>query len=634
MDAIEKAGCGHPGLPLGCAEIAAYLYGTGLNQNPKNPNWKGRDRFILSAGHGSTLLYSALHLAGFDLSLEDLKNFRQFNAPTAGHPEYGHAPGVETTTGPLGQGIATGAGMALAQKMAAARIGIEDQGLLDGKVVVLAGDGCIMEGISAETSSLAGHLGLNNLILFYDANDICLDGPTDECFTEDTAKRYEAYNWSVTTIDGHDFDAIETAYAAAKISDKPTLIIAKTTIGKGAPNVAGSSEAHGKAMGAEEVAATKEFWNIPQTPFHVPSELTEFFKNKQIAQEDEESKWQEKLNQILDASPEKAKLWTALSSPSFTSQDEAALIAHPIEGEKATRNYSAEVIQYLGTHFPYIAGGSADLSCSDNTYINSSAFVTKTNFKEQNIKYGVREFAMGAMSSGIALHGMLKPFCGTFLIFSDYMRNAIRLAALMNIPVIYQFTHDSVLLGEDGPTHQPVEQLASLRALPNLTVFRPADATETKAAWAIGLTQKNPTAIILSRQKVKPIPSSYEGAKKGAYIIKQESQSHTHTIFATGAELSLAIEVAEKLEEKGQGARVISLPSFEIFDAQGKEYQKEIVGSPKIKISIEAQSSFGWHKYIGEDGIAVSVDQFGKSAPASDLARDYGLTCDQILNRL
>jgi transketolase len=638
IDAIEAANSGHPGLPMGCAEIMAYLYGHGLDLSPRDTSWMNRDRFVLSAGHGSMALYSSLHLAGFDLSLDDIKAFRQLHSPTAGHPEYGECPGVEMTTGPLGQGVATAAGMALGQKLAANRYGVQDLDLLNGRVVVLAGDGCIMEGISAESASLAGHLKLDNLTLIYDANDICLDGPLSECMTEDTAKRYESYGWDVQTINGHDYAAIDKAYQAAGESNTPSLIIAKTTIGFGSPNRAGSSEAHGKALGAEEMKLTKEALGIPLTPlFHVPEEVTSFFQNRQSDWETTIQSWKSRYQEWATDHPEAAAAWQSAEAGALSADLIGKVDATETKPNGATRQSSSAVLQTLHDAIPNVVGGSADLSCSDNTWMKAGGQVGPGDFSGRNIKYGVREFAMAAMASGLALHGLHRPYCGTFMMFSDYMRNAIRLAALMKLPVLYQFTHDSVFLGEDGPTHQPVEHLASLRAMPGLTVLRPADATEVKGSWLAGLTGTGPAAIVLSRQGLPDLPNSDSGSvAKGGYVIQSEARTDALdlTILATGSEVSLACNVASQLEQDGKSVRVVSLPSFELFESQSNSYRDTVLGEPRQFVSIEAQTTFGWHRYIGRDGLAIGIDTFGASAPASDLAELYQFTPQAILSRI
>jgi len=632
IDAIDEANSGHPGLPLGCAEIAASLFGEHLRYNPKDPNWLGRDKFVLSAGHGSMLLYASLHLAGYDLSLNQIKNFRQLHSPTAGHPEYGEAPGIETTTGPLGQGIATATGLALANKLAAEQYDMAH--LLTGSIIVLAGDGCMMEGISSESSSFAGHLNLDNLIVIYDSNDICLDGPISECFSENVEQRYLSYGWDVQTIDGHNKDDLDNAIHYAKSSPKPSLIIAKTTIGYGSPTFAGTSDVHGKALGTEESKKTKESLGISQERFHVSDSVKTEMKNVIKHNIDTYDQWMQDFNLWKQKHPNFYKKIT--DKEVITTEIQAMIEKLEIKPNIATRASSQAVIQELSKEITQIIGGSADLSCSDSTYIKHSGHVTQSSFNERNIKYGVREFSMGAIATGLSLSGFFKPFCGTFLTFSDYMKNAIRLAALMKQNVIYQFTHDSILLGEDGPTHQPVEHLASLRSIPGLTVIRPADSTEVKGAWLKALEINGPVALILSRQGVPDLEStSIDGLSRGGYILHEASKSSIdYCILSTGSEVSLALDTASTLEAQGKSVRVVSIPSFELFKKQGQDYIDTILGDASQYVSIEAQSSFGWHQFVGRDGITISVDEFGLSAPAKDLAEEYGFTVEKIINRL
>ncbi len=634
IDAIDACNSGHPGLPLGCAEILSVLYGTFLIHNPADPNWANRDRFVLSAGHGSMGLYAALHLAGFDLTQTDIQNFRKLGSKTPGHPEVHETPGVETTTGPLGQGIATAVGMALSAKHIQART----QAPLDYQVVALVGDGCLMEGVSAEAASFAGHLKLDNLIVIYDSNDICLDGPTTECFTENVEARFVSYGWHTQIIDGHDLNAIDQALRAARANTSgPTLIICKTTIGFGSPTYAGTSEAHGKPFGPVESANTKMALGIPTSPlFYVSESVQLFFKNRLLLQQSQQSEWELSFKNWTADFPENAAIWKALSNryPSETVLNHIRNLE--IKANIATRASSQAVIQAIHSEYANLIGGSADLSCSDSTFIKAGGIVSRDHYGAQNIKYGVREFAMGAIASGLALSGHLKPFCGTFLTFSDYMKNAVRLAALMNLPVVYQFTHDSILLGEDGPTHQPIEQLASLRSIPNLTVIRPADATEIKAAWIYALQSQGPVALILSRQGIKDgLPTDIHRLQHGGYIISETtSGSVDYTLIATGSELALAVDTASALHNLGKSTRVVSMPSFELFNQQPVDYKARILGNTGQRISIEAQSSFGWHQYIGIDGIAISVDTFGLSGSATDLAAHFGFTVPAILNRL
>ena len=625
LDIIGSANSGHPGLPLGCAELGAYLYGHFLRHDPSHPNWLDRDRFVLSAGHGSALLYACLHLAGFGVTQEQLSQFRQYGSPTAGHPEYKELAGIETTTGPLGQGIATAVGMALAHKMTVSQHNIPSE-LLQGHVIVLAGDGCMMEGISSEASSFAGHLKLDNLILIYDANGICLDGSISECFTEDVAMRYRAYGWTTLACDGHDLKAIDQAMTEARACKKgPVLIVAHTTIGKGSPSYAGSSEAHGKAFSQEEVRHIKRNIGFPENQsWYIPHDVETFFLDRLATQHEDYQKWDKEFEAL------------SLSfSAEIAPQTKENLMHLPIKAG-ATRQHSGQILQFLQDAVPYLVGGSADLSCSDNTWMARGGRIAPSSFEGRNIKFGVREFAMASICSGIAIHGVFRPYCGTFLTFSDYMKNAIRLAALMKLPVVYQLTHDSFLLGEDGPTHQPIEQLASLRSIPGLVVIRPADEEEVKGAWLATLLHQGPCALILSRQTVASLApkTRIDGVLTGAYVIKPETRPEVDVaILATGSEVQLALDVATRLEdEKGWSVRVVSFPSFELFEAQGTLYKKQVLGGHiKRWVSIEAQSSFGWHRYIGKNGLAISRNAFGMSGKQHDLAHAFGFTTEAVL---
>lgn len=640
MDAVEKAHSGHPGLPMGCAELGAYLFGHLLNYNPKDPAWWNRDRFILSAGHGSMLLYSSLHLAGYPVTLDNIKNFRQLHSHTPGHPESRETVGVEATAGPLGQGVGTAVGQALGLKMLAARFNTPTHTLFDSKVYVLAGDGCVLEGVSGEASSLAGHLKLDNLVMIYDSNKVCLDGPLSECCSEDTASKYKAYGWDVYEVDGHNLQALHTVFTGIKRrQERPVLVIVHTLIGKGAPHKAGSSKVHGAPLGEAEVAAAKLALGIPSEPFFISEEVKTFFHSRLLEDGEKQLRWTATLEEWKVKNGAK---WAELESmaarrlPSSLEKDLRELkIASPISGRQA----SHEVIAYLGTVLPQLVGGSADLSCSDMTMMEKWPIISSENFSGRNIKFGVREFAMGTMATGLSQVGMFTPFVGTFLVFSDYMRNAIRLAALQRQPVIYQFTHDSIFLGEDGPTHQPVEHLASLRAIPHLQVIRPADTREVKGAWLAALSYEGPTAIVLSRQNLPEVQgtdvSFREGVGRGAYVIKEGKKPLDFTLIATGSELSLALLVAERLEKEGKGVRVISMPSFELFEAQPSAYKESLFGGDRgRRVSIEAGVPQGWHKYIGREGIAIALNDFGASAPMKVLAGEFGFTVDAILQKL
>ncbi len=641
MEAVQKANSGHPGLPMGCAEFGAFLYGCVLKHNPKDTDWLNRDRFVLSAGHGSMLLYSCMHLAGFPLTLDDLKQFRQLHSKTPGHPELHMTKGVEATTGPLGQGVGNSVGMALGLKILATKFNKENFRLFDSKVYCLAGDGCIMEGVSAEASSLAGHLGLDNLVLIYDANKITLDGKLADSASEDTKMRYKAYNWDVYDIDGYDFDAMEELFL--KIRDgqtKPVMIMMHTIIGKGSPNKAGSHAAHGSPLGAEEVALVKKELGLPEENFFVPQGAYTFFQQRLEKCMQMEEKWNELLQAYAKAYPDLYAQFLQMKERVIPKDLEEQLRKIEIKAPIATRSSSQAVIQVLAELLPHLFGGSADLSESDRTMMKKYPLIAPGQFGGRNIKYGVREFAMATAATGLSETDMFTPFIGTFLTFSDYMRNAIRLAALSKVKVIYHFTHDSIFLGEDGPTHQPIEHLAALRAIPNLHVVRPADTHEVKMAWVAALRYKGPTALILCRQNLPDIVGTDvaydQGMGRGAYIVRKERGAKPQfTLFATGSELSLAVEVSTALEKQGKSVRVVSMPCWEIFEKQNEPYRESIVGGDiGTRVSIEAATSFGWAKWVGRDGICISMESFGESAPASDLALEYGFNVDAILDRL
>jgi transketolase len=638
IEAVQKANSGHPGLPLGCAEFGAFLYGVLMRHNPKNPKWLNRDRFVLSAGHGSIWLYSLLHLSGFGLSIEDIKHFRQLHSKTPGHPEFHMTEGVEATTGPLGQGIANAVGQALGLKLLQARFNSPQFPLFNNKVYCLAGDGCIMEGVSAEAASLAGHLGLDNLIVIYDANKITLDGFLCESCSEDTKMRYLAYEWDVVELDGYDFDQMERLFLPLQERQtKPTLVIMKTIIGNGSPNKSGTHKVHGSPLGIEEVELTKKALGLPEEPFYVSPSVYDFFAQKQTKDAAYESAWKEMFRRFCDQEPELAKVFTEMVEKRLPQDLENRLAAIAIKNPMATRSSSQVILNDLAEWLPQLIGGSADLSGSDMTWIKKYPVVAKDLFDGRNIKYGVREFAMAGIATGLAQTDMFTPFIGTFLTFSDYMRNAIRLAALSSVQVIYQFTHDSIFLGEDGPTHQPVEHLAALRAMPNLHVIRPADNYEMKMAWLAALRYCGPTALILSRQNLPDLAGAVvpydQGMGRGAYIVKKESRSPEFVLIATGSEVSLAIDVALALEKAGKPTRVVSMPCWQLFEKQTEEYKNSVLGDCK-QVSIEAAVSFGWSKWIGRKGISISIDTFGASAPQSDLAAEFGFTVDSILNRL
>jgi transketolase len=640
MDAVQKANSGHPGLPMGCAELGAYLYGHYLKHNPKDSKWMNRDRLILSAGHGSMWLYACLYLAGYKISLEDIKLFRQLHSCTPGHPESFITDGVETTTGPLGQGVGNAVGQALGLKLLAAKFNTDKHKIFNSKVYVLMGDGCVMEGVSAEVSSLAGHLKLDNLVAIYDANKVSLDGPLAESCSEDTKARYRAYGWDVFEVDGHDFDAIDAVFTQIRQhQERPCLIVAHTIIGKGAPNKAGTNKAHGSPLGQEEIKAAKEALGIPLEDFYVPQAVLNYFQHKLVRDVQEEEKWRQTFEAWSRENPEKLKEYDAMCRNALPQDLENRLwqiqIKAPISGRKA----SQEVLNILADFLPQLYGGSADLSSSDMTILNKYPLVGPGHFQGRNIKYGVREFGMAAIATGLYQTGCIVPYIGTFLTFSDYMRNAIRLSALQHAHVIYQFTHDSIFLGEDGPTHQSVEHYAALRAIPQLQVIRPADSHEVRMAWLAALQFKGPTAIILSRQNLPDLEATRlpyaQGVGRGAYIVKREKSKPDFTLIATGSELYLALNVAEELEKLGKSVRVISMPCWELFERQDIEYKNSLFeGDIGKRISIEAGVDLGWHKYIGRQGIAICLERFGASAPAGVLAKEYGFTVEDILERI
>jgi transketolase len=640
MDAVQKANSGHPGMPMGCAELGAFLYGVHLRHNPKHSKWLNRDRLVLSAGHGSMWLYSCLHLSGFKLSLDEIKRFRQLHSKTPGHPEYGLTDGVEATTGPLGQGVGNAVGMALGMKMLAARFNQEDYPLFTGKVFCIAGDGCMMEGVSSEASSFAGHLKLDNLVLIYDSNHVCLDGPTSECLSEDTKGRYKAYGWDVYDIDGYDFDGMEMTFnEIRRKQERPVLIVLRTVIGKGSPHKAGTSKVHGNPLGPEEVLAAKEALGLPKEEFYIPQSVLSFFEQKLPKEAALETEWNDLFRRWAVSFPDLASEFQKMQSRFLPEDLEEMLKDVEIKSPIAGRAASQALLQKLGVILPQLIGGSADLSCSDLTMMKELHIVTSENFQARNIKYGVREFGMATITSGLSLVGMFQPFCGTFFTFSDYMRNAIRLASLTPYHVIYQFTHDSIFLGEDGPTHQSIEQLASLRAMPHLHVIRPADAHEVRHAWISALRYQGPTAIVLSRQALPELSetnvSFEEGLSRGAYIVKKEKGKPDFTLFSSGSELSLALDVGNRLEQMGKSVRVVSMPAWAIFEKQNDAYKQSITGGNLgTRVAIEAGSELGWHKYIGMDGIAICMEGFGHSAPAADLAQEFGFTVDAVIERL
>jgi len=640
IDGVQKANSGHPGLPLGCADLAAYLYGHGLHHNPRDPHWLGRDYFVLSAGHGSMLLYSALHLAGFDLSLDDLKEFRQLHSKTPGHPESLDTEGVEVTTGPLGQGFGNAVGIALGLKILSTKFDTKEQKLFENKVFCLAGDGCFMEGVSSEVSSFAGHLRLDNLVVFYDYNHITLDGPLSQSCSENTKMRYKAYGWDVYEIDGHNLDEIhDVVELIRERQERPALVLTHTTIGKGSPHKAGSHKVHGSPLGEEEVKLTKEALGLPLESFYISKSVTTFFQNKLKEDERHQNEWNQRFATWARANPELAEQFEAMKGHKLPADLEEALSSLEMKSPLAGRAASGEVIQYLADRMPQLYGGSADLSGSDMTMMKKFPLIAPSLFGGRNIKFGVREFGMATIATGMQKTGMITPYVGTFLTFSDYMRNAIRLAALSETQVIYQFTHDSIFLGEDGPTHQPVEHYAALRAMPGLQLIRPVDNSEVKMAWIAALRYKGPTAICLSRQALPDLEGtnvSYdEGMGKGGYIIRKEKSAPDFTLFATGSEVALALAAADELEKLGKAVRVVSMPCWEIFERQSEAYRRELVcGELGRRVSIEAGVELGWDRYIGPRGIAICMEGYGASAPASAVAKEFGFTVDEVVERI
>jgi len=642
VDGVEKARSGHPGLPMGAADYAFVLWSRFLRHNPKDPAWPNRDRFVLSAGHGSMLLYALLHLSGFGLSLEELKSFRQWGSKTPGHPEYGCTPGVETTTGPLGQGFATGVGMALASQMMAARFNTEDFPVIDHYVYGIVSDGDLMEGVASEAASLAGHLGLGNLIYIYDDNHITIGGDTALSYSEDVAGRFGAYGWHTQKIDGHDHEAIAEAITEAqKEVSRPSLIIARTHIAYGSPNKQDTSAAHGAPLGPEEVAATKRNLNWPQEPeFFVPDEVRALFAKRAEELEGLYDRWQAGFEAWGKSHPDMGRLWETYAGKVVPDDIGELLVAAAGEDASATRRISGRVIQKATELIPELCGGSADLAPSNHTIIKSSSDVTRGDFSGRNLRFGIREHAMGSMANGMALYGGLIPYVATFLVFSDYMRPAIRLAAMMHQQVIYVFTHDSFMVGEDGPTHQPVEHVAALRIIPGLTVFRPADGVETAMAWSWALKHSDgPTALILTRQSLPALTreQGFDPAEvgRGGYVVSDSAGTPDLVIIGTGSEVSLAVEAKRILEERGHAARVVSMPSVGLFMGQPESYRDRILPPECDKVVvIEAGRSFGWGALAGKHGLVLGLDRFGASAPAKTLAEKFGFTPDQVVDRI
>ena len=628
-DAIEKSKSGHPGMPLGMADVAAVLFSKYIRLDPMHPRWFDRDRFVLSAGHGSMLLYSLLYLLGYpDIELEDIKNFRQLGAKTAGHPEYGHLAGIDMTTGPLGQGITSAAGMALAERIVAARWG-ED--VCNHYTYVFAGDGCLMEGISEEAISLAGTLGLNKLIVFWDNNNVTIDGRADQVNATDQIKRFEAAGWKTIAIDGHNYEQIAAAIETAQKSDRPVLIACKTQIGYGAPTKCGTSKCHGSPLGAEELAGMRKKLNWPYAPFEVPAEILNLWRSAGRRCADDYAAWSSR------AAAKGQAFFEAIEGklPQGWDKDLNLLKEKAIaeQTKVATRKASQMCLEAIVPNIPEIVGGSADLAASNLTLTAASKTVGKDDYNGNNVMYGIREHAMAAMMNGMALHGGIIPFGGTFFVFSDYMRPAMRLAALMALRVIYVLTHDSIGVGEDGPTHQPVEHLASYRCMPNLLTFRPCDVVETAEAWQLALESGHtPSLLALSRQNLPLLrqSSAQNLSAKGGYIIRGDAQNRRATLIATGSEVSLAVEARDRLQEEGIEVAVVSMPCTELFDAQPADYQEEVLGATP-RIAVEAASKYGWEKYVGLNGDIIGMDGFGASGPADQLYDYFGITVDEVV---
>lgn len=640
-DQVQKANSGHPGLPLGAAPIAYSLWANNMNHNPKNPNWENRDRFILSAGHGSSLLYSLLHMFGYGLSLEDLKSFRQFGSLTPGHPEYKHTAGVESTTGPLGAGVSTAVGMAMAEAHLAAKFNKDGYPIVDHYTYALTGDGCLMEGVAYEALSLAGTLKLDKLIVLYDSNRITIEGDTDLAFTEDVAARFEAFGYQVQVVeDGNDLDALNAAIAKAKADkERPSLIICKTQIGYGCTAKVGKASAHGEPLGEDNIVELRKFlgWEN-QTAFEVDAEIYDHYKALAEEGAKKEEAWKAMFAEYATKYPEDARLWDEY----FAKPDVQKIIdseeywAHE-DKAMATRAVSGDIINKLKDVYPNLVGGSADLAPSNKTEMKGQGYFSATDRSGRNIHFGVREMAMTAITNGIYLHGGLNPYCATFFVFSDFMKPMIRLSSLMGLPVTFVLTHDSIGVGEDGPTHEPIEQLAMLRSIPNLNVFRPADYTETAAAWASAIgSEATPTAIVLTRQNLPQLEGSSKEAFKGGYILAEATNKDKIDliIMASGSEVELALGAKEELEKEGKSVRVVSVPCMDIFETQSPEYIEEVLPSAvRTRLAVEAASPMPWYKYIGLDGDVVAMNSFGASAPAKVLFDHFGFTVANVVDK-
>ncbi len=645
IDAIEKAKSGHPGMPMGMAPAGHVLWSKIMNHNPANPTWFNRDRFVLSAGHGSMLLYSLLHLSGYDLSLEDLKQFRQWGSKTPGHPEFGHTTGVDATTGPLGQGVAMGVGMAMAEAHLSSVYNRENYPLIDHYTYAICGDGDLMEGVSAEAASLAGHLQLGKLILIYDSNNITLDGEANLSFSENVEKRFEAYGWQVLRVEEENnlSDIEEALVEAKKELTKPTLIEVKTTLGYGSPNKGGKGGhqgTHGSPLGAEEVKLTKAFYGWPQEDFFIPEEVIEYWQEVKTKGIQTNQQWDGLFNQYKQVFPELANRLDREIKGELPEDWDQEVPVYEKGTSLSTRVASGQVLNALARKVPNLIGGSADLESSTMTHMKDLGRFAQGSYEGRNVYYGVREFAMGSVVNGMALHGGVKPFGSTFFVFSDYLRPAIRLSALMNLPVVYVFTHDSIFVGEDGPTHEPIEQLSALRGIPNVTVFRPADANETAAAWKYAVTNQNgPVALVLTRQNLTvntDAATANDQVTKGAYIAADcAAETPIVQLIATGSELNLALDVKTSLEKEGISTRVISMPSWELFDQQTPEYQASILRNDiKLNVAIELASPQGWAQYVGREGLVIGIRTFGASAPGDKIAKEYGFTPESIITKI
>ena len=635
-DAVEKANCGHPGMPMGAADFTTVLYSKFLKIDPQKPDWPDRDRVILSAGHGSMLLYAVNHLVGFsDMTIEEIKNFRQLGSKTPGHPEYGHTLGVETTTGPLGQGISTAVGMAIAEKIQNAKYG---DAIVDHKTYVIASDGDLMEGISQEAISLAGHLKLSKLIVLFDDNNISIDGAIDLSDSTDQLMRFEASGWNVNRVDGHNHDDIEKAIQEAIESNKPSLIACKTKIGFGSPSKEGKSSSHGAPLGAEDIAQMKKNFNWDYGEFEIPSDIKDAWRLVGLKNSSKRQEWEERLLDNKDKEIEFLKDIDGQISEELDKEiNEIKKVFSEEKPGWATRKSSQEVLETINKVLPNTIGGSADLTGSNNTKTKNINIIDSNNFAGRFIHYGIREHGMAAAMNGIALHKGLIPYSGTFLVFSDYCRPSIRLAALMDIKVIHVMTHDSIGLGEDGPTHQPVEHLPSLRAIPNLNVFRPADTTETAECWSLAIKSKGPSIIALSRQGCPHLRNTFEEKNKsslGAYEIKSSDGEAQVNLIATGSEVSLAVEVHEELKNDGINSRVVSAPSFELLNKQDNDYIDKTLGQSGLRVGIEASTGLGWHNYLGDQGLFIGMNSFGASAPADQLYKNFGIDKENIINKI